>query len=103
MAYHANLDRLRAERSLDAAQAASVPHLTREGRTSWYRHVSKRTARRAVARTVTSEGGSAPMFTVNGQSVGKGGLARWLAATFGMPLAMAPPQPVATSQGETHP
>lgn len=98
MAYHAHLDRLRAERSLDAAQAASVPHLSKEGHKSWYRHTQKRTARRAVAARVTGEPSVNPIFTVNGQEVGKDGLARWLAQTFGLPMVAQVP-----SRGATRP
>lgn len=90
LAYHDNLDRLRAERSLDAAQAASVPHLSKDGHKGWYRSISRRTARRAVARSVIG-GPGAPLFTVNGQGVDKAGLARWMSVTFGVPMVSAAP------------
>lgn len=89
LAYHDNLDRLRAERSIDAAQAASVPHLTREGHASWYRAAQKRTRRRIVSSGPASPEGTTTgaLFTVNGQPVDKHGLARWLAVTFGAPTS----------------
>jgi hypothetical protein len=84
LAYYANLDRLRAERQLDAGQAASVPHLSKEGHQSWYKHVSGRASRPVVA-TGGADGstGGPALFTVNGQATDKAGLARWLALTFG--------------------
>lgn len=83
LAYHANLDRLRAERQLDAAQAASVPHLTKEGHKSWYKATERRINRPAVAQSATGSDSAGAMFTVNGQATDKAGLARWLAVTFG--------------------
>lgn len=90
LAYHDNLDRLRAERSLDAAQAASVPHLSKEGHKSWYRETQRRTTRSLVAPSGGAAAGHA-VFTVNGQAVDKAGLARWLAQTFGAPAFGARP------------
>lgn len=82
LSYFDNLDRLRAERLLDAAQAGSVPHLEDAARTSWYRATERRTARRLVA--PSSTGGLAAPFTINGTPADKQGLMRWLSATFGV-------------------
>ena len=85
MAYHENLDRLRAERSWDAAQAAVYPHVSKDARGSWLRDVQRRTTRRVVPQTPAGRAllGSAP-FTVNGEPADAAGLKRWLVQTFGM-------------------
>jgi hypothetical protein len=85
LALYDNLDRLRAERLLDRAQAASVPHLTERGRKSFYRHAERRTARRVVARAEAPDG-RPTLFTINGKPADKDGLTRWLAMTFGAPV-----------------
>jgi hypothetical protein len=82
MAYYDNLDRLRTERQLDAAQAASVPHLSEQGRTSWYRQAEKRTTR-TLGPAASGPAGGPALFTVNGKAVNRHGLARWLAQQFG--------------------
>lgn len=82
LAYHDNVDRLRTERLLDAAQAASVPHLAEQGRKSWYRQAEKRLAR-SLGESARAPGGGPALFTVNGKAVNRHGLAAWLAQQFG--------------------
>lgn len=102
LAYHANLDRLRAERQLDAAQAATVPHLSKDGHKSWYRHVQKRVNRRVMAQSASGQGGDAP-FTINGQPADKAQLVRWLSLTFGAtPAQTTPPPPPPTGLTNGH-
>jgi hypothetical protein len=88
LSLHQNVDRLRAERLLDAAQAATVPHLEKDGRKSFYQSLHARTRRAVVAdvapsRTGAGTRGGPSLFTVDGAPVDKRGLVAWLAQTFG--------------------
>lgn len=90
LSLHQNVDRLRAERLLDAAQAATVPHLEKDGRKSFYQNLHARTRRAVVADVATSATrtgagtvGGPSLFTVDGEAVDKRGLVAWLAQTFG--------------------
>lgn len=86
LSYHASIERLRAERMLDAAQAAAYPHLEKQARDSFLRENQRRRARALPAGTRVSQvvpaGGNAP-FTVDGRPVDKDGLVRWLGQVFG--------------------
>lgn len=83
---HANVERLRAERLLDAAQAAAYPHLEPRSRSSFLSENQRRRARALPPGTRVGETvptGSNALFTVDGKPVDKHGLIRWLGATFG--------------------
>lgn len=63
--YERQMPVLRAERLLDAAQAASVPHMGREAQ-GWYDRMIA--AARGVVEDVVRR--AAPMFTWNGRKLG---------------------------------
>jgi hypothetical protein len=58
------MEPIRAERLLDAAQAASVPHMGKEAARWWDRTVA---AARGLAREIVERAG--PLFTWNGSAV----------------------------------
>jgi hypothetical protein len=81
-----------------------VPHLTNDGRKSFYSNLHGRARRRVVAAERTGAGTLAgpALFTVNGEPTDKRGLIAWLSQTFGAsPMnnrrVVAPAAPVATS------
>lgn len=56
-ALYAEIPRIRAERLLDAAQAASFPHLSKEGRARWLRSAGRFSRRAATAAAATQHAG----------------------------------------------
>lgn len=92
-ALYDEIPRIRAERLLDAAQAASFPHLDRTGQTRWLQSVGRVSSRAAMA-----AGKSLGGLTWNGQVVPtREGFTRRLAMAFGggLPGQAGSPAPIA--------
>lgn len=84
LAYHQNLDRLRAEQAYDHVQAALVPHLAKDGRASYFRQLKRRMARTGAGLPESVTTPAPNIFTINGTPANKDTLRRWLATTFGV-------------------
>lgn len=103
LAYHDNLDRLRAERQLDLSQATAYPHLAPDARKSWLKDNQRRRARPIVAPAQPTGGqrtaGGALPFSVDGHPVDGQGLRLWLGAAFG---GASPLRPSSAGRGNGH-
>ena len=100
-AYHEHLDRLRAERQLDDALSATTPHMTKEGRSSYFRGLNRRIARPAVQQASVD---ARRPFTIDGKPTDANGLKRWLVSTFSLSAQLpAGPGQRPTANGAAHP